>query len=131
MCVCVCVCVCVQDVYLCQPRGPGYTDGQPCFLELVLALPVISWAFAHVQCGARPLIYFSSFYPLANKVLAPHPLPPTLHPCSLKDKAVESLLNAPASPSTFISCLLLTVPRPTCTVGQIVYCTNADEPFTL
>ena len=49
--VCVCVCVCTGWLSL-LTKGPRYTDGQPCFLGMVLAPSVISWAFAHVQHGA-------------------------------------------------------------------------------
>lgn len=55
VCVCVCLCVCVQVVISINLGilGPPTYSGQPCFLGLLLAIPVISWAFAHVQHGAR------------------------------------------------------------------------------
>jgi len=44
---------------------------------------------------AKFLIFLSSFQTLANKVLAPNPLPPSPTPCSLGKEVAESVLGHP------------------------------------
>lgn len=68
--------------------------------------------------------------PLAKKILAPNPLPPTPTPEPWEGSGRicvrTTLLTTPASSSPFVSSLPLTVPRPTCPVGQIMHCKNLE-----
>lgn len=89
-----------------------HPDGQACFLRLVLAIPVISWAFA----GARPFLFLSRFPPLANKVSAPNTLPLTPPLCSPEN---SFQLHLPYHLSLFPSPPYR--PGLTCIVGKTVH----------